>query len=413
MKLRVLFFMGLFTAVNIFGQTFDVGAEIRPRFESRNGFRFLPLKDADAANFVSQRTRLTFGYSQDKLKLKVALNNHKVWGDIATLGGDDVNISFHEAWAEVLLSNEFSIKLGRQEIAYDDQRIFGSVNWTQQGRSHDAMVMKWLMDANNRLDLGFALNANGESLARTAYTMQYKALQYAWYHTDINKFGVSLLFLNNGIEYDAGTTEEDLKVDYSHTIGSRLTYKAGKFISDASYYYQGGKQNDTDVSASNFAVNLKYKITPEFLIGAGYEILSGNDIGSTSNEINSFNPFYGTNHKFNGWMDNFYVGNWGNNVGLKDFNFVMAYTKDNFSAKIMPHFFSAAADTGAMDAKLGTEIDFTLGYKIARNTNFSLGYSHMFGKDTLVALQGGNREDNGSWVWVQFVFNPKLFSFKK
>ncbi len=412
MKLKKSIFsvVMLIITVGIYGQTlFDINAEIRPRFESRNGYKVLPIDGQDAANFVSQRARLSFKFAQEKLKLKVALNNTKVWGDIKTLGGDDVNISFHEAWAEALLSDKFSIRLGRQEIVYDDHRIFGSVNWTQHGRSHDAMVMKWLIDTKNRLDIGFALNANGESLARTAYTMQYKALQYAWYHGNFNKFGLSLLLLNNGMEYDHNGS---LEIDYTQTIGTRLTYKEGKFNSDASFYFQGGQKLETDVSASNFAINLKYKVSPEFLIGVGYEYLSGNDIGDT-NEINAFSPLYGTNHKFNGWMDYFYVGNWGNNVGLQDINIVLAYTKDKFSAKLIPHFFSAAADTGAMDDKLGTEIDFTLGYKIAKNISFNLGYSHMSGEDTLIALQGGNREDSGSWAWAQFVFNPTLFSFKK
>ena len=35
-------------------------------------------------------------------------------------------------------------------------------------------------------------------------------------------------------------------------------------------------------------------------------------------ENNSFTPFYGTNHKFNGHMDYFYVGNHIGNVGLRE-----------------------------------------------------------------------------------------------
>jgi len=418
MKLRIpllVFLMSLMTAAT-YAQTFDLGAEIRPRFESRNGFRFLPAKGADAANFINQRARLTFGYAQDKLKLKISLNNHKVWGDIKTLGGNDVAISFHEAWGEAFLSDNFSVRFGRQEIIYDDQRIFGSVNWVQQARSHDAMVLKFAPNKNNKLDFGFALNANGESLARTPYDKQYKTFQYGWYHGQFDKFGVSFLLLNNGVEYDAGTTEVDLKIDYTQTIGTRLTYKAGKFMADGSFYLQGGKTNDVDVSASNYALNLKYKISPEFLIGAGYEVLSGNDYDGTTvdtDEINAFTPFYGTNHKFNGWMDHFYVGTWGNGIGLKDLNFVLAYKKDKFNAKIMPHFFSAAGDTGSIDSKLGTEIDFMMGYKVAKNISFSVGYSYMKGKDLLVERQGGGREDSGSVAYVQMVFNPKLFTFKK
>ena len=322
-----------------------------------------------------------------------------------------------------MLSDKFSIKFGRQEIIYDDQRIFGSVNWVQQARSHDAMVAKWLFTPKNRLDIGIAYNANGESLARTPYTMQYKAFQYAWYHANMNNLGLSLLFLNNGVEYDSDVspTVIDLKVDYSQTIGTRLTYKtkSGKFMSDASLYYQGGKQNGAKISASNLALNVKFKLSKEFLVGAGYEVLSGNDLGSggysdiNRAEINAFSPFYGTNHKFNGWMDHFYVATWGNSVGLKDLNFVLAYTKGKFTAKLMPHFFSAAGDTGSFDDKLGTEIDIMLGYKIAKDMSCSVGYSHLSGKDALVSLQGGNREDSGSVAYIQFNFSPKLLLVKK
>ena len=429
MKIRIplIVLLLLLVTMSSYGQSqFDVDAQIRPRFESRDGFRFLPVIGEEAASFINQRTRLTFGYSQSKLNLKVSINNHKIWGDIKTLGSDDEQISFHEAWAEALFSDKFSVKFGRQEIIYDDQRIFGSVDWVQQARSHDAMVAKWMFTPNNRLDMGIAYNANGSPnkigdgaiLARTPYTMQYKAFQYAWYHAKMDRLGLSILFLNNGIEY---TDNAKLKIGYSQTIGSRLTYKSesGKFISDASYYLQGGKQKGAKVSASNFAVNLKYKLSPDFLVGAGYEMLSGNDLGSggysdvDGSEINAFNPFYGTNHKFNGWMDHFYVGTWGNGVGLNDLNFVLAYTKNKFSAKLMPHFFSAAGKTGGLDDQLGTEIDVMLGYKIAKDMSCSVGYSHLSGKNALVSLQGGNRESSGSVAYIQFNFAPKLLSIKK
>ncbi len=405
-----------FVTFGSFGQNFDIDAQIRPRFESRNGFRFLPQEGVDAANFISQRNRLILNFSQEKLRLRVSVNNHKVWGDIPSVGSDDVSISFYEAWGEALFTDKFSVRLGRQAISYDDQRIFGAVDWIQQGRSHDAMVAMWKFTPKNRLDIGVAYNSNGESLARTPYTMQYKALQYAWYHADMNKLGVSLLFLNNGVEYDQNG---ELEIDYTQTFGTRLTYKAGSFISDASFYYQTGKLNNTDVSASNLAINLKYKLTKEFLVGAGYEYLSGNDLGPGGygdvdrTEINAFNPFYGTNHKFNGLMDNFYVGNWINTVGLNDLYFVLAYNKNKFKASISPHFFTANGDTGDFDNKLGTEVDMTIGYKIAKNISFSAGYSILSAKDAMVALQGGNREDSGNWAFVQMAFNPKLFSYKK
>ena len=398
-----------------YAQQFDLSAEIRPRFENKHGYGSLLATDADGANFISQRSRLNFNFSHDKIKVGMSLQNVRVWGDISTLGADDNATMLHEAWAEALLSENFSLKLGRQEIVYDDHRIFGNVGWAQQARSHDAMIAKFNISEKSNLDVGFALNADSQAGVDNLYSniAGYKTFQYAYYHTAINKFGLSLLALNNGVEYlNAG----DQKVDYSQTLGTHITYKKGKFASDFSIYVQTGKISDKDVSASNFSGNLSYKASDLFSFGIGAEYLSGKDMNDTSSDIKSFNPLYGTNHKFNGWMDYFYVGNHGGSVGLVDINGFIAYNKDKFSAKVMPHFFSSAADvysgTTKMDKKLGTEIDFTIGYKVANNIAFSAGYSKMYGTKSMEVLKGGDRDENNSWSWIMFTFNPKLFSSK-
>ena len=96
-------------------------------------------------------------------------------------------------------------------------------------------------------------------------------------------------------------------------------------------------------------------------------------------------------------------------------NAILAYKKDKFSAKLIPHFFSAAADiydgTNKLDNKLGTEIDFTVGYKIADNINLSAGYSKMFAEESLEFIKGAtNPADNNSWGWIMFTFKPTLFT---
>lgn len=400
---------------NTYAQQFDLSAEIRPRFENRHGFGALLPTNADGANFISQRSRLNFNFSQDKVKLGVSLQNVRTWGDISTLGADDKSTMLHEAWAEALLTDKFSLKLGRQEIVYDDHRIFGNVAWAQQARSHDAMIAKFNFTEKSKLDLGFALSSDNQNNLDVLYSNAagYKAFQYAWYHTSFNQFGLSLLALNNGVEYlNAG----DQKVDYSQTLGTYLTFKEGDFTSNFSLYLQTGKIQNKDVSASNFSANLSYKLTDQFSVGFGGEFLSGKDSNDTSAEIKSFNPLFGTNHKFNGWMDYFYVGNHIANVGLVDLNGFVAYKKDKFSASVMPHFFSSAADiysgSTKMDSKLGTEIDFTIGYKIASNIDFSAGYSKMYGTNAMEVLKLGDKDEDNSWSWIMLTFNPKLFSSK-
>jgi len=166
-----------------------------------------------------------------------------------------------------------------------------------------------------------------------------------------------------------------------------------------------------------YSANLGYKISDAFSAGLGYEYLSGKDQNDTDAEIKSFAPLFGTNHKFNGWMDYFYVGNHAESVGLTDISATLSYKKDKFSAKLIPHIFSAAADiydgSQKMDNNLGTEIDLVFGYKIASDIMLNAGYSKMFATDSMEALKGGDKDENNSWAWLMFTFKPKLFSSVK
>lgn len=399
-----------------FAQQFDLSAELRPRYENRHGFQSLLDTNEEGSNFISQRTRLNFDFKNEKLKLKIVMQNIRVWGDVGTLSSDDKTSALHEAWAEAILNTKTSFKLGRQEISYDDQRIFGSVGWAQQARSHDAILFKYIPNANNILEIGFALNTDSQSNIDILYSNAagYKSLQYAWYHGDFDKIGVSFLLLNTGIEYlDVGDNQT---IDYMQTIGPRLTYKSGKFNANAAAYFQTGKSKNAKVSASYFTGNIGYKFTTEWSLGLGVEQLSGTDSNASSTDIKSFAPLFGTNHKFNGYMDYFYVGNHANSVGLTDINMTLGYSKNKFSAKLIPHLFSAAAGvfdgTTKMDASLGTEIDFTIGYKVAKDINLNAGYSKLFATDTLEVLKGGDKDENNSWAWVMITFKPSLFSHK-
>ena len=385
----------LFTST-FFAQQFEVSAEIRPRFENKHGYKTLLLSNADGSNFISQRTRLNLHFNYEKLAIGLSYQNVR-------------------AWAETRISDHFSVRLGRQEIVYDDSRIFGNVGWAQQARSHDALLAKFTWN-NSRLDIGFALNADNQSEIATLYSnvAGYKAFQYAWYHTNINNVSLSLLAVNNGVEFL--NTRLEKEVNYSQTLGGRLTTNLVGFNIDGAAYIQTGNLKGNTVSTSYVGGNINYKTSGKITLGIGAEYLSGKDMNATSTTIKSFAPLYGTNHKFNGWMDYFYVGNHKNSVGLTDINATFAYKKGKFSANVIPHLFYAAADvydgTTKMDSNLGTEIDATLGYKISSNSSVNIGYSKLFATNAMEVLKGGDSNENNSWAWVMFSFKPTLFFSK-
>ncbi|MCK5443915.1 MAG: hypothetical protein KAJ23_18680, partial [Maribacter sp.] len=80
-------------------QEFDLIGEVRPRYENLHGFKTLIDDATDGSNFISQRTRLSFNFKQEKVRLGVSLQNVRVWGDVGTLSSDDNATALHEAWA--------------------------------------------------------------------------------------------------------------------------------------------------------------------------------------------------------------------------------------------------------------------------------------------------------------------------
>ena len=120
----VCFTITLLMALNSFAQQFDLSAELRPRYENRQGYGTLLNTDEEGADFVSQRTRLNFGFVNENMTFKVVFQNIRVWGVVGTLSSDDKATALQEAWATYKLNSKVSFKFGRQEIVYDDHRIF-------------------------------------------------------------------------------------------------------------------------------------------------------------------------------------------------------------------------------------------------------------------------------------------------
>lgn len=151
--------------------------QLKTRSELRSGYGTLQPIGNSASFFTAQRTRLTFNYKSSKLIFQTSVQDVRLWGqDASTISAADGNkLGVHEAWAEIILSNKkdtafkkspvdyFAIKLGRQEIAYDDERLLGALDWTMQARRHDAVVLK-LVSKGWQVDAGAAFNQHSDAI---------------------------------------------------------------------------------------------------------------------------------------------------------------------------------------------------------------------------------------------------------
>lgn len=410
---RSILLFSILTCSNAVAQL-KVNAEIRPRFEYRHGFQTLFPDNIDAAAFVSQRTRLNVDYTDEKLLFYLSVQDIRVWGDVPQLNKADRNgFGVHQAWGELLFTPEFSLKLGRQVLSYDDERILGEVAWAQQARSHDAALLKF-KNEKFALNFGAAFNQDGESLTGTTFTTNtYKALQYVWGQNDWENVAASFLFLNNGQQFIDELNEANNDTRYSQTLGTHLKYDKGKFGLLANLYYQFGKDvNDNSLNAYLLGLEANFIVLPTWSLAIGTELQSGNDNGVPATGKNkAFTPLYGTNHKFNGLMDYFFVGNHINNVGLLDFYLgANIKTSEKTGLNVRLHNFNAEADLTGTDSKqLGTEADLVFNYNFDEAINIKAGYSHLFPSEGMDILKNNFDDNSNYWGWAMVTIKPVLF----
>ncbi|MGQ1908499.1 alginate export family protein [Marinifilum sp. RC60d5] len=417
-RLLFVLFLGLVPTLVVAQLTFT--GEIRPRTEYRHGLKSLFNSTDDAAFATSQRTRLNLGYAEEKFRVGLSVQDVRTWGDVKQLNMSDKNqLMLHEAWGELIFNENISLKVGRQELVYDDSRILGNVGWAQQARSHDLALLKFKTDEKGKFHVGFAVNNDSESLSRQLYTTNYKSMQFAWYNRKSDKFDFSLLFMNVGQERDADITEnEDRDTRYSQTFGTYMNYRPGKVLFTGSLYAQSGKDDgNNDLSAYMFNLGMKFPVAENWKGNVGVEMLSGSDYDGVSKSRissgnDSFTPLFGTNHKFNGHMDYFFVGNHVGSAGLTDIYGGLNHSKGKWSFASAIHYFATAADlyTGVekQDNYLGTEIDLSVGYNYSKSVLLKAGYSHMFANDSMEALKGGDSSETQNWGWVMLVFKPNF-----
>ena len=403
MKRNVFFILlaGMFFFLPEVRAQFTLSGEFRPRTEFSRGYKSLAVDDQQMSTATAQRTRLNAIYTTDVVKAKLVLQDVRFWGSQPQLvANEDYATSVHEAWAEVRLAEHFSLKAGRQELVYDDSRIFGNVGWAHQARSHDLALFK--IENEIKLHFGIAHHENAD-ITNNFYNGPdgYKDLQFLWFNKTWDKTGLSLLFLNNGIPVFVLENEQENR--YSQTLGGRITQKFNDLHLASNLYIQTGKHvSGNNISALNFLfeASLRNEIT------GGFEHLSGNSYNK-NDKIYAFTPLYGTNHAFNGYMDYFYVGNHINSVGLNDIYLNYSYKKDKFGFDGHIHYFASAGKISA-DAKsyLGTEVDLGISYAVQPNASISAGWSVMFAGESMELLKGGDQTAGQHWGYIMLAVTP-------
>jgi len=288
--------------------------------------------------------------------------------------------------------DQTKLHAGRSQINLDNQRFIGTVGWRQVERSYDTVSVINSDIKNLELMAAYLYGYQGVGAGDTTETSsvllhaKYKAMDAL----TVTAYDYMLASLSDTI---------GLALTGNVDLGAKLNYRAEYAIQKDPTMEYGAKNVQAD--ASYYNLDLGANISG-VLAGVNYEVLSGTD--GTDGKT-TFNPALGTNHKFNGWADVFYVASKPLG-GLKDANIRLGYTAPGLG-KFLAVYHDFKADTNMVSSTgttddLGSEFDVVYVNKIP-GVNGLTGLvkyaSYSKGKAT-----GYTNDKNVAWVQLDYKF---------
>jgi Alginate export len=397
MKSRLLFSMlVLWLSMPGFSQLY-IGAELRPRALFNSGYVSPLPADLAPRMYVTQRSRLNADFKSGIFESYISFQDVRFWGgdkQFKASGsyGNTGSMSLHQGWFLVKPVSWLSLKVGRQLLSYDDQRILASRGWNDSQVTYDA-VLASAESGKNRVDLGLSWNAESKNMAWVD-PQKFRTFDFLRYQRKMEALSWSAIALLTG-NYRDDSTE---LVRYRATWGSNLEWKLPGLEGRGSFYYQH-HLNQVGGQVSAFCGSLIFGvpvIRERMKLSAGLDYVSGQDGLSTESgylETNhAFDLLYGRRHGWYGYMDYF------SNMpaqGLQDYMLKAQY---KLSGQVLLkgdyHYFRLAAAMfdprtpgQVANPHLGHELDLTLVWTISKEAVLQAGYSFLVPGKTLELMK--------------------------
>lgn len=349
----------------------DFNQETRPNtftlLRSRLGAEIIPVENVKV--FLQAQDSRVFGEEKNAS------------GSFSTLAATG-NLDLHQGYLQIneFLAEPLSVKVGRQELKYGNERIIGAVGWHNVGRSFDGVLLRLGLKAA-LIDF-FAMKTGETAIyppvatpTSTAHVRDAGSELFGIYGTFKTLIAdASALYLL--FEWNRNQTVAGLNDLERFTIGSYAKGEIGVVDFVAELGYQGGKRQGADVSAYMLtgAVGYSFGGLPLRRLSVGYELLSGTSPANL--EYQSFDPVFHTGHKFYGFMD-YFISIPANTEtrGLSDLILHTLFkVSDPINVKVWFHNLRQD-ETSTGKKALGQEIDLIVSYRYADRVVFNLGAS--------------------------------------
>lgn len=362
----------------------------------------------------------------------------------------DGPIDIHQAFVYWGNHKEFpvSVKLGRQELAYGDQRLVGHLRWNNNARTFDALKVRY-QNAVFGVDVftGGLVYNDHRSLNRSHVGKDAFSGAYFNWPTLATKAVVETYLLARNVGADISTVDftgvaapfrMPAKQDL-YTAGLRIRSKPsayGPWDYGIELMHQFGNRATTAPAAAPAVVRAAVRLDQEAYaavlqggytwtdhawqprLGALYSYASG-DKTSTDAKSQTFQNLFATTHLHYGYMDFNSLQN------LHDLRLVYAMKPaTNISIAIEGHlqYLATSADlwynvggvgrnaggyaTRGQSNDLGSEIDLAASWNPIPSTQIEVGVSRYFRGDYIkesLADNGGSKD--AKYAYIQFTLN--------
>jgi hypothetical protein len=450
----------------------DFGGSARARYEIKDNFAIagtpgsLDFRDtgADVDNaYLMEKIRFRAGYTASWWSVltegrsslvqsdeRVAYTNFPVVPGTVSRNGDGPEsdtIDLHQAYLTVGNHKEFpvSLKVGRQELLYGEERLIGAFGWNNIGRVFDAAKARWqtpwfgadlfvsrpVIPEDERFNV-----ANDYDYFSGIYATSAKIPKHA--------FEAYFLARNSSIEAPAAEPSPQFPQPSArdiYTLGFRVKSLAGEF-GDFDYTLEaagqlgnfrdprgGAPAERLDHEAYMVVAQAGYTFSDAWAkprLGVEYAHGSG-DSDPQDDQHETFENLFPTNHKFYGYMDFFSLQNLHNvrgifqlrphprvSLAIEGHAFWLADTHDSFytAAGVARGGTGATPGTGygvnpAYGNFVGTELDIVGGWALTRFAQLEAGYGHFFVGDYIESsLSDPSRGSaDANWFYVQATVN--------
>lgn len=359
--------------------------QYRPRFETNDGKDFT---DGPTNEFLSHRARLGLKLTyKTHVEGFVQVQDVRRWGEETDTLGDANADTFdlHQGFVKLAWENGVTLHIGRQEIAFDEERLVGAVNWAQQGRSFDAVRFTYSW-GTSAFHAAWAKLAETDTATAPARDRDLGLLRFETKATDELKLSV------NGI-YDAVAQEGGV---HRYTVGPYLQWQKDGWKVVGEAYYQGGEATkETDFAAYLVALRGFYTFDAKAkpTVGLWAEFLSGDDDPS-DDTVGVFDTLFATNHAYYGAADiftNIPVDT--RQLGLIDVGGRVAFVPGGkVTVTLDGHQFLTAEDTAGGESDWGTEADLTIKTGWWEYVSLTGGLSGFFPGKAMEELRGDESE---------------------